>query len=122
LPDRLEEYLSQQAADRRAAEQAPIIEAGLHAKAELRANFIRLDALIHNPDVLWFLDACVKPLVDAEQKAALDVSKDPSCRNDHAQRHHAGETILKLLASRHSETRNHIEAANAAQRSNHNIP
>lgn len=105
-----------EAALKESAEEAQATAAILTAKAmEDSAIYGRLDDLIRNPDMAWFLETFIVPLVTAEHDGALNVKLDAAARSDHAQRHDIALKIAGLLAERHRHFQHQIEGRMRAQ-------
>jgi hypothetical protein len=81
------------------------------AAAQLMAEAGRLEKLAANEEVKWFLESYVRPLIEAERKAALDVRRSAAERDNSAQRHDLGHTLLHLLATRAAEARSRAQQA-----------
>ena len=67
------------------------------AVTQLSQEAARLEKLAVNGEVKWFLESYVRPLVDAEHSAALDLTRSAAERDNSAHRYGLGRMLLELL-------------------------
>jgi hypothetical protein len=81
------------------------------AIAQLSLEAGRLEKLASNEEVKWFLETYMRPLVEAEHAAALDLSRSAAERDNSAHRYNLGRTLLELLPARAAASRSATVAA-----------
>jgi len=74
----------------------------------------RLLKLAANEEVKWFLESYMRPLVEAERTAALEVKRSAAERDNSAHRFELGNLLLHLLEAKAEEARTRAQAINAA--------
>lgn len=113
----LDSALRQRANEIKTMESARAEDRQANAAAHLLALAARLEKLVDDEELKWFLGTYVLPLVEAERKAALDVLRLPSERDASAQRHDIANLLLHLLPDKAAEARASATAAlRAAQK------
>lgn len=85
----------------RAEDQKTLEERG-REKAKDSIRFEKIDRLGKNEDFQWFVAEYLVPLLKHEHDEALNVSKTPEQRNNHAQQHHAINEMLITLQREHT--------------------
>jgi hypothetical protein len=68
------------------------------AAAQVMHEAGRLLKLAANEEVTWFLETYMRPIVEAERAAALDIQRSAAERDHAAQRFDLGNALLHLLA------------------------
>lgn len=112
----LDSHLRRQIAESKAAELDSAKSAAQLVASKLAEEAKHLDALSKNPDVAWFFETHVKPLVDAEHERALSVLRSTAECDAARQRHDIARTILELLPKLAAQ------ALSRAQEAYRNIP
>ncbi|HEY3897375.1 MAG TPA: hypothetical protein VGM54_02115 [Chthoniobacter sp.] len=74
----------------------------------------RLEKLAAYDEVKWFFQTYVRPLVEAELSAALDLARSAAERDNSAHRYGLGRMLLELLPAKAAAARS--AAAAAAQK------
>lgn len=85
----------------KALEEKGLEERG-REKAKDSIRFEKIDRLAKNEDFQWFVTEYFVPFLKHEHDEALNVSKTPEQRNNHAQQHHAINEILITLQREHT--------------------
>lgn len=109
-------YLRSEVVRSRIAEKDSAKSAAQLVASKLAEEAKHLDALSKNPDVAWFFETHVKPLVDAEHERALSVLRSTAECDAARQRHDIAKTILELLPKLAAQ------ALSRAQEAYRNIP